>query len=118
MLIPAASHCLCTQICNARKRIQSRRKRENIFCSNICLVAHRRRKEDTYGRIWERERKVNIRVDERMRGGIRRPVKTDVGYAVNNSCLYGSLRERGFPSKNRSGVNGMLKLYKMNEKGT
>lgn len=37
----------------------------------------------------------------------------DLGYAVNNTCRYGSLRKRGFFSLEVfSGVNSMVKLLK------
>jgi hypothetical protein len=37
----------------------------------------------------------------------------DFGYAVNNTCCYGSLRKHGFFSlKVFSGVNSMVKLLK------
>lgn len=36
----------------------------------------------------------------------------DMVYAVNNTCLYGSLRKRGFfPLKLLSGVNSLVKLW-------
>jgi hypothetical protein len=35
----------------------------------------------------------------------------DMGYVVNNTCLYGSIRKRGFSSSRvLSGVNSMEKL--------
>lgn len=53
---------------------------------------------------------------KRMKCQSKENTKMDLGYVVNNTCRYGSLRKRGFFSlKVFSGVNSMVKLLKSEE---